>query len=50
MGQVVGSRRKRRLETALVYAVLGVLVLAFVFPLIWVLGNTKASTRTPSTA
>jgi ABC-type glycerol-3-phosphate transport system permease component len=38
MAQVVGSRRKRWLETALVYAVLGILALAFVFPLIWVLG------------
>jgi len=38
MAQVVGSRRKRWLETVLVYAMLGILVLAFVFPLIWVLG------------
>jgi len=38
MAQVVGSKRKRGLEAALVYAVLTVLVLAFVFPLIWVLG------------
>ena len=38
MAQVVGSRRKRWLETMLVYVVLGILALAFVFPLIWVLG------------
>ena len=38
MAQVVGSKRKRGLEAVLVYAVLAVLVLAFVFPLIWVLG------------
>jgi ABC-type glycerol-3-phosphate transport system permease component len=38
MAQVVGSKRKRWLEAVLVYAVLGVLVFAFVFPLIWVLG------------
>jgi multiple sugar transport system permease protein len=38
MAQVVGSNRKKRLEAVLVYAVLAVLVLAFVFPLIWVLG------------
>src|SRR6202030_142671 len=38
MAQVVGSKRKRQLEAVLVYAVLAVLVLAFVFPLIWVLG------------
>ena len=38
MAQVVGSNRKRWLEAILVYAVLAVLVLAFVFPLIWALG------------
>jgi multiple sugar transport system permease protein len=38
MAQVVGSYRKRSLEAILVYAVLAFLVLAFVFPLIWVLG------------
>ena len=38
IGEGLVKRRKRRLEAALVYAVLTVLVLAFVFPLIWVLG------------
>ena len=38
MAQVVGSNRKRQQEAILVYAVLAVLGLAFVFPLIWVLG------------
>jgi len=35
---VVGSRRTRRLEAAAVYLVLTALTLAFLFPLVWVLG------------
>ena len=38
MAAVVGSPRTRRLEAALVYLVLTVLTLAFLFPLVWVLG------------
>jgi ABC-type glycerol-3-phosphate transport system permease component len=43
MAQVVGSRRKRWLETMLVYAVLGILSLAFVFPLIWASSRVSVS-------
>ena len=38
MAAVVGSPRTRRFEAALIYAVLSVLVVAFLFPLVWVLG------------
>jgi multiple sugar transport system permease protein len=38
MAAVVGSRRARRLEAALVYLVLAGLALAFLFPLVWILG------------
>jgi ABC-type glycerol-3-phosphate transport system permease component len=38
MAQVVGSPRTRRLEAVLTYLVLTALTLAFLFPLIWVLG------------
>jgi len=38
MAAVVGSRRTRRLQAALVYAALLVLSMAFLFPLVWVLG------------
>jgi len=38
MAAVVGSPRTRRLEAALVYLVLTVLTVAFLFPLVWVLG------------
>ena len=38
MAAVVGSPRIRKLESALIYATLTVLVLAFLFPVIWVLG------------
>jgi multiple sugar transport system permease protein len=38
MAAVVGSPRTKRLEAALVYLVLTVLTLAFLFPLVWVLG------------
>jgi multiple sugar transport system permease protein len=38
MAAVVGSPRTRRLEAALVYLVLTALTLAFLFPLVWVLG------------
>jgi len=38
MAAVVGSPRARRLEAVLVYLVLTALTLAFLFPLIWVLG------------
>jgi multiple sugar transport system permease protein len=38
MAQVVGSRRARRFEAALVYVVLTGLTFAFLFPLLWVLG------------
>src|SRR6266403_272502 len=38
MAAVVGSSRVRNLESALIYATLTVLVLAFLFPVIWVLG------------
>ena len=35
---MVGSRRKRRLQAALVYAALIALAAVFLFPLLWVLG------------
>jgi len=38
MAAVVGSRRMRRLEAVLIYMVLTGLTLAFLFPLVWVLG------------
>ena len=38
MAVVVGSPCVRKLESALIYATLTVLVLAFLFPVIWVLG------------
>jgi ABC-type glycerol-3-phosphate transport system permease component len=38
MAVVVGSRRMRRLEAVLIYMVLTGLTLAFLFPLVWVLG------------
>ena len=38
MAAVVGSQRVRNFESALIYVVLTVLVLAFLFPLVWVLG------------
>jgi multiple sugar transport system permease protein len=38
MAAVVGSPRARRLEAILIYAMLIVLALAFLFPVIWVLG------------
>jgi multiple sugar transport system permease protein len=38
MAVVVGSPRTRRLEAALAYLVLTALTLAFLFPLVWVLG------------
>src|SRR5260370_37883878 len=38
MAAVVGSPRMRKLESALIYATLTVLVLVFLFPVIWVLG------------
>jgi multiple sugar transport system permease protein len=38
MAAVVGSRRARRLEAALIYAMLTILVLVFLFPLVWVFG------------
>ena len=38
MAAVVGSRRARRLEAALIYAMLTALVLVFLFPLVWVFG------------
>jgi ABC-type glycerol-3-phosphate transport system permease component len=38
MAQVVGSRRRRKLQAALVYAALIVLAVIFLFPLLWVLG------------
>ena len=38
MAAVVGSRRARRLQAALLYGVLTILTLAFLFPLLWVLG------------
>ncbi len=38
MAAVVGSPRVRRLKAALIYATLIFLVLAFLFPVIWVLG------------
>ena len=38
MAAVVGSARVRRMESALIYAALTVLVLAFLFPVLWVLG------------
>src|SRR6267142_5888593 len=38
MAVVFGSPRMRKLESALIYATLTVLVLAFLFPVIWVLG------------
>jgi multiple sugar transport system permease protein len=38
MAAVVGSPRTRRLEAAAVYLVLTALTLAFLFPLVWVLG------------
>ena len=38
MAAVVGSRRRRRLQSGLVYAALIGLALLFLFPLLWVLG------------
>ena len=38
MAAVVGSRRMRRLQAGLVYLTLVLLTLAFLFPLVWVLG------------
>ena len=38
MAAVVGSPRVKKLESALIYAVLIVLTLAFLFPVLWVLG------------
>jgi multiple sugar transport system permease protein len=38
MPVVVGSRRARRLQAALLYGLLTALALAFLFPLLWVLG------------
>ncbi|MDB5872595.1 MAG: Carbohydrate transporter rane protein 2, family [Ramlibacter sp.] len=38
MAAVVGSARMRKFESALIYAALTVLVLAFLFPVLWVLG------------
>src|SRR3984957_15913709 len=38
MAAVVGSRRARRLEAALIYVMLTILVLVFLFPLVWVFG------------
>jgi len=38
MAAVVGSPRARRLEAALIYGALTALALAFLFPLVWVLG------------
>jgi multiple sugar transport system permease protein len=38
MAAVVGSLRARRLQSALIYAALTALTLAFLFPLLWMLG------------
>jgi len=38
MAAVVGSPRMRKFESALIYVLLTVLVIAFLFPLVWVLG------------
>lgn len=38
MAAVVGSPRAQRMESVLIYAALTVLVLAFLFPVVWVLG------------
>jgi multiple sugar transport system permease protein len=38
MAAEIGSPRRRRIEAALIYGTLTVLTLAFLFPLIWVLG------------
>ena len=38
MAAVVGSRRTRQLQAALIYLALSALSIAFLFPLIWVLG------------
>ena len=38
MAAVAGSPRMRKLESVLIYATLAVLVIAFLFPVIWVLG------------
>ena len=38
MAAVVGSPRARRIEALLIYAALVVLVIAFLFPVLWVLG------------
>jgi multiple sugar transport system permease protein len=38
MAAVVGSRRRRQLQAALVYAALIMLAAIFLFPLLWVLG------------
>ena len=38
MAAVVGSPRMRKFESALIYVVLTVLAIAFLFPLVWVLG------------
>ena len=38
MAAVVGSTRAQKMEFALIYAALTVLVLAFLFPVVWVLG------------
>ena len=38
MAAEIGSPRRRRIEAALIYATLTILTLAFLFPLVWVLG------------
>ena len=38
MAAVVGSRRTRNLQATLVYVALSLLSIAFLFPLVWVLG------------
>jgi multiple sugar transport system permease protein len=38
MAAEIGSPRRRRIEAVLIYATLTILTLAFLFPLIWVLG------------
>ncbi|MEA2743321.1 MAG: hypothetical protein QOG25_1692, partial [Acetobacteraceae bacterium] len=34
----VGSRNRRRAEAGLVYAILIILIVAFLFPLVWIIG------------
>jgi ABC-type glycerol-3-phosphate transport system permease component len=43
MAIVVGSRRAKRLEAALVYLALAALTVAFLFPLLWILGLSLKS-------